>query len=75
MAIQIKKYMQQYSRYGCEMKEDKNGGYIMVSDIVFCKDCKYFMPITSKDYGYCENDDLSREPDWFCASGEREDKR
>ena len=46
-------------------------------DIVRCKDCKYRSEktythgITNKEVFVCQINDLAKEPDWFCADGER----
>lgn len=39
--------------------------------VVRCKDCKY----AQTDVMYCDIwcDGIIREPDWFCANGERRD--
>ena len=45
--------------------------------VVYCKDCKYWLPMNrfDPDYhpgrGQCELNCWIRDSDWFCADGER----
>ena len=44
----------------------------VVGELVRCRDCKHYYK------GHCQADDTiywCREPDWFCADGERQEGR
>ena len=72
----MQKYKQMYSRKGCEMVPREDGEYIMVSDIVFCKDCIYRDLSTNRgNWKWCASTGLWTADNWFCASGERKDKK
>ena len=44
-------------------------------EIVRCKDCKYAMNFKNGFKYICDKEEIKiRDPNWFCADGERRDK-
>ena len=45
------------------------------SDVVRCKDCRWWHPDYKQQKGYCgqANGMTEKQPTWFCADGERRD--
>lgn len=48
-------------------------GMFMAKEIVFCKDCKWYVPYVGEGYteGDCYGTDISMCPDDFCSRGEK----
>lgn len=50
-----------------ELNEKKDGCKLWMRPLVLCKDCIYR---DARD-GMCEHVQQVRDPDWYCADGER----
>ena len=59
--------------FGSDYKWNDNHG-----ELIRCKDCRHGEPVTDEDgekHVFCmrENNHRRRNPEWFCADGERKD--
>lgn len=52
--------------------EYKMGNMILV-EVVKCRDCRYWSltNFVNEPTGWCGRQETTRNPDWYCADGER----
>ena len=58
------------------MQKEEGNAPITVRELVRCKDCRYWglTNFVHEPTGWCGRQETTRNPDWYCADGERKEK-